>query len=254
MTEYNFDGQRLIVGDCREVMKSLPSESFRLIIADPPYRLISWKGFGRDHDKSYGIKPPKYSEWLGECFQLLKEDGSLMVFECPLNEYKLERAMRKAGFKVNAHLVWVVSFRASHPAKGQYNNHWEPIMWGTKVKSGWKFDTAPMAGKGWNFGGDVMVAPGQSFGAMTPGQKPLSIIRRLVQVHSEIGDMVLDPFAGSCTTLRACLELNRKGVGIEINPETAEKSVTYRELDRERITNWDAVGNGNELGDGSNVK
>lgn len=155
-----------------------------------------------------------------------------------MNEYKLERAMRRAKFKVQAHQIWVVSFRASHPAKGYYNNHWEPIMWGTKVKSGWYFDSKPMAGKGWNFGGDVMVAPGQSFGAMTPGQKPLSVIRRLVKVHSEASDMVLDPFAGSCSTLRICLEQNRRGVGIEINPETAKKSIDYRELDHERITNW----------------
>jgi DNA modification methylase len=249
MTLYSFGNIDLIVGDCRKVMKNMPSESFNLIIADPPYRLASWKGFGRNHDKSYGTAPLKYSEWLSECFRLLKEDGSLFVFEAPMNEYRLERAMTKVGFKVQAHLIWVVSFRASHPAKGYYNNHWEPIMWGTKLKSGWYFDSEPMAGKGWNFGGDVMVAPGQTFNVIVPGQKPDSVIRRLILAHTKPGDMVLDPFAGSCVTLRMAKELGRRATGIEINPEVAEKAIEYRMLKTPGVQNFLELGDGKARSD-----
>jgi site-specific DNA-methyltransferase (adenine-specific) len=52
-----------------------------------------------------------------------------------------------------------------------------------------------------------------------PTQKPEGLIERMVLASSDEGDLVLDPFAGSGTTLRVCQQLKRKGIGIEINPE-----------------------------------
>ena len=239
MMEYNFDGQRLIVGDCREVMKTLPSESFRLIITDPPYRIKSWKEFGANRNRTYGVPPPKYKDWLSEAHRLLAEDGNIFIFEHPRNEYPLERAMRKAGFTVKTHLVWFVTCRHSHPAKGEYNNHWEPIMWGVKNSPSY-FDTKPLAGLGSGKGGDVYAAPAVNWqmGPLVPGQKPLDLIKRQIAVHSQVGDSVLDPFAGSCTSLRACRELERKGVGIEIDGGLATKALDYRDLKTANIADW----------------
>lgn len=52
-----------------------------------------------------------------------------------------------------------------------------------------------------------------------PTEKPLSLIRHFIEIHSNKGDTILDPFMGSGTTLVACKELGRKGIGIEIEPK-----------------------------------
>jgi DNA modification methylase len=52
-----------------------------------------------------------------------------------------------------------------------------------------------------------------------PTQKPLSLIKKLIQGYSNPGDNVLDPFCGSGTTLLACHDLDRSGVGYEIEEE-----------------------------------
>jgi site-specific DNA-methyltransferase (adenine-specific) len=57
-----------------------------------------------------------------------------------------------------------------------------------------------------------------------PTQKPEGLIERMVLVSSDEGDLVVDPFSGSGTTLRVCQQLNRKAIGIEINPEYVSRT------------------------------
>jgi site-specific DNA-methyltransferase (adenine-specific) len=61
-----------------------------------------------------------------------------------------------------------------------------------------------------------------------PTQKPEGLIERMVLASSEEGDMIVDPFFGSGTTLRVCQQLNRNCIGIELNPE-------YVQLTKERL-------------------
>jgi DNA modification methylase len=243
MTYYSFGDTDLIVGDCRDVMKNMVSESFRLIIADPPYRLKSWEGFGRKSNWTYDTPPPQYDEWIPECLRLLKPDGSLFVFENPVNEYDLMGAVERAGFIRQPNLVWFVTFRASHPRKGWYNSHYEPVIWGTKTTK-WYFDSKPLAGKGSDLGGDVYAHPAQSINAIVPGQKPKGLIQRLVECHTQPGDNILDPFAGSCITLRVAKNLGRRATGIEMNPEVARKAIDYRDLKSPGAQNFLELGDG----------
>ena len=50
-----------------------------------------------------------------------------------------------------------------------------------------------------------------------PTQKPVSVLKRLIEIFTDEGDVVIDPCAGSATTLRACMELNRNSYGFEIS-------------------------------------
>lgn len=61
-----------------------------------------------------------------------------------------------------------------------------------------------------------------------PTQKPEALIERMVLASSNEGDMVVDPFCGSGTTMRVCQQLKRNGIGIEINEE-------YVKLAKERL-------------------
>ena len=55
-----------------------------------------------------------------------------------------------------------------------------------------------------------------------PTQKPEGLIERMILASSDKGDVVLDPFSGSGTTLRVCQQLERNGIGFELNPEYVE--------------------------------
>jgi DNA modification methylase len=232
--------QLLIIADAREHLKTLRKrDGFPLIIADPPYRIKSHKGFGVHGNRNYGnnMEPPEYGEWIPECLRLLSGSGAMFIFEDSDNYLKLTDFLQwspevaKDKPIVNPAVIWFKSFVKSHPGKGRYNKHYEPITYVTlSAVENCLFDNKPLRGLGSHFGGDVMEAPAV-MKAVVPGQKPLKIIKRLIEVHTRPGDWVLDVFGGSLTTLKACQELGRNCVTIEINKETAEKAIKYRKLE-----------------------
>lgn len=57
-----------------------------------------------------------------------------------------------------------------------------------------------------------------------PTQKPISVLKKLIEIFTDEGDVVIDPVAGSCSTLRACAELNRSCYGFEIKKEFCSKA------------------------------
>lgn len=71
-----------------------------------------------------------------------------------------------------------------------------------------------------------------------PTQKPVALLKRLIQIFTDEGDVVIDPCAGSATTLRAAMELNRSSYGFEISKDffqkASEQMLTYENL-QERL-------------------
>mgnify|MGYP000865084419 CR=1 FL=1 len=57
-----------------------------------------------------------------------------------------------------------------------------------------------------------------------PAQKPVNVLKKLIEIFTDEGDVVIDPVAGSGTTLRACMELNRNSYGFEISKEFFKKA------------------------------
>jgi site-specific DNA-methyltransferase (adenine-specific) len=73
------------------------------------------------------------------------------------------------------------------------------------------------------------IAPTSSERVGYPTQKPLALLKRIIQLASNEGDVVLDPFCGSGTTLVAAQQLGRKWIGIDANPQAIE--IARRRLD-----------------------
>lgn len=76
----------------------------------------------------------------------------------------------------------------------------------------------------WDIG---IIAPSSKERTGYPTQKPQPLLRRLVQVFTQHGDSVLDPFCGSGAMLRACEELGRSGLGIDQSPEAVACITSY---------------------------
>ena len=70
-----------------------------------------------------------------------------------------------------------------------------------------------------------------------PAQKPVNVIKKLVETFTDEGDIVIDPCAGSGTTLRACKELNRSCYGFEIHRPFYERAVNEMLADKNEQIN-----------------
>ena len=65
---------------------------------------------------------------------------------------------------------------------------------------------------------------GREIPKIHPTQKPVKVLKRLIEIFTDPGDVVIDPCAGSGSTLRACMETGRRGYGFEISRDFCKKA------------------------------
>ncbi len=224
MTPYYEDGGITIYhGDAREVLPQLADKSVDHVITDPPFEA-----------EAHTLQ------------RRVKRDGGVMVIEA-LPFDAIDEATRDATALQAARLVrrWVLTFcqiEASQTWRAAYEAHGlvyrRTCLWikpdgmpqysGDRPGMGYEtFITmhAPGASR-WNCGGRHgvwTVNKGESGGAQPhPTTKPLRLMTALVGAFTDPGELILDPFMGSGTTLRAAKDLGRRAVGIEISEAYCE--------------------------------
>jgi len=234
--------------DAIEFLKSLPDKCIDMVLVDPPYN-ISKKNDNRDRSQLNSPvmrrkKPLNYDfgewdnferedffdftkKWLKECCRVLKEDGTIISFFNKEDISFLGWTAKEFGIRTRTIFTWhktnpVPSFR-----KVNYLSSTEFIWIGSKGK--FKTFNFLKQKEMHNF----FETPNSSIYGKTkhPTEKPISLISHFIKIHTNEGDVVLDPFLGSGTTAIACLKNNRKFIGIEINEE-------YVKIARERVEKW----------------
>ena len=207
---------QLYKGDCLEVMKGLKTESIDLIVTDPPYKIIT----GGDSNGKNSIRPkgilsgnrelmkfiPKFSEWLPECYRVLKNGthAYFMINSTNLTEMLVE--VEKVGFKVHNVLIW----KKNNCTPSQfYMKNCEYIIFCRKRKA--KYIN--------NMGGSKTVHDFNNIvgNKVHPTEKPVGLMSVYVENSSNENDTVLDPFMGSGSTGVACVNTFRKFIGIEMD-------------------------------------
>jgi DNA modification methylase len=237
---------RIITGDCLSVLATLRPESVDLVVADPPYNIGVDYGQGKSADRR-----PDYWEWCRKwiflCDRALKPTGSLWIVSGQEHGAEIDLSLQLQGLHVRNRVTW-------HETFGVYCSHKfgrtsRPIFYATKARKGFTFNrsavTVPSARQ--TKYGDRRAAPGGkvmgdvwkisricgTFKERVPGvptQLPEELVRRIVEVSSNPGDTVLDPFAGSGTIPAVASALGRNAIGIELNPEYAE--IAKQRVDR----------------------
>lgn len=241
-------------GDCIEVMKNLPKGGVNLILTDPPYN-ASNGGVNLPNNKTGGAyykvneewdKFGNYSNYLGftrkwvkEADKLLVQNGSIMVCGSLHNIGEVIIALKELNYKFINLITWKKTNPMPSITKRTLTYSTEFIVWFAKG-SGWTFNYKDMKkyNKGkqlkdfWEFPlcQGVERIKGNNGRAAHPTQKPLDLFKRLVEMGTKEGDIVLDPFVGIGTASVAAEILNRKWVGIDNNKE-------YIELANKRIQN-----------------
>jgi site-specific DNA-methyltransferase (adenine-specific) len=235
-----FPSDSIVCGDAVEVLKSIPSESVDLICADPPYNL--GKEYGHDFDRQAWDEYEKFTrEWISEAVRVLRPVGSIYVFMGVRFISKLFLLMEESGLEFNSWITW--HYTQGMGRKKGFSPRHEDILYFTKSKEfTFNLDEVRVPQKYFRERNNMSGAnPGDvwSFSHVHycsrerfphPTQKPEALMERILRASSDAGDLVLDPFVGSGTTCRVAQQLDRRYLGIELNPEYV--AMTRRRLEQ----------------------
>jgi modification methylase len=244
---------RLIRGDARE-LSFLPSESVHLVVTSPPYWTL--KEYNHHPDQLGHVED--YEEFISElnkvwahCLRVLVPGGRMI---CVVGDVCLSRkengrhlvmplhaditvACRKLGFDNLNPIIWLKISNAVFEANKSSKFLGKPYEPNAIIKNDMEFILMQRKAGGYRqpteAQRELSRIPKEEFrewcqqtwtltGASTrehPAPYPLELAMRLVKMFSFVGDTVLDPFAGTATTLLAAAKCQRNSIGIEIDPE-----------------------------------
>ena len=217
MTERVIGGQRLILGDCLEVLPMLAAGSVDAVITDPPYGI---------NKAEWDAEVPVWV--LPECKRTMNSGAALYWFGLPPQVWAVYPA---SGLDFQRELYWW--FDTGFPCPNNYRLSTETILFLSKGMVSYfdadaireQYHDKPGGGRKHNplgkSPGNVIYCPRPSFGHESendhPTAKPLWLMDRLVAASVPPQGNTLDPFMGSGTTLVAAELLGRRGIGIEID-------------------------------------
>lgn len=237
---YQDDAVTIYHADALDVMAGLEDGSVRAVVTDPPYN-VSEKN-GRDATTAGRLKRKDgtarkvwrdFGEWdrgwdpapfIEQSVRVLADGGSLLSF---ISEYTLPPFLL-SGLNHRGLIYW----RKSNPTpafRQLYVRAVEMIVWQVKT------DAARSQPWTWNatgyrpnvYEGPVLAGFSVVNGAeprVHPTQKPLWLMRSLLTVHTSPGDLILDPFMGSGTTLHAAKSMGRPSIGVDSDEQHCERA------------------------------
>ena len=195
---------KIYCNDCLEVMKELPDKSIDLVLTDPPYGM----NFQSNHRKTKHSKienDDSFPLWIFEEFNRIAK-RAVYVF-CRWDN------LRELP-KPTSVLAWIKNNWSMRDLKHEHGRQWEAICFYPQEEHEF-IKRIP----------DVIKA-NRTGNNLHPTEKPVDLMMQIVQANK--GDLILDPFCGSGSTLVACQELHRRFIGIEISPD-------YVKIARERL-------------------
>lgn len=246
---------KIINGDCVEILSKLPSGSVDLIFADPPYNLqIQDNLFRPNQTKVDGVQDDwdKFSSfkeydnfsilWLKECRRVLKDNGTIWVIGSYHNIFRVGKIMMDLGFWVLNDIQWFKTNPMPNFKGTRFTNATETMLWCKKSEKqkSYTFNYKLMkylnGNKQMQSVWQIPLCIGSERLRDEEGkklhstQKPEQLLKRVILSSSNVGDIVLDPFFGSGTTGAVAKKLKRNFIGIEKEPN-------YVKIAEERINN-----------------
>ena len=208
MTDYL---DKIICGDCLEVMRGLPDKCVDLVLTDPPYGIGEAKGKNKTRGKLAKAKDYGVDDWddripeRGVFDEIRRVSKHAIIFG---GNYFAEYLDNSPCWLVwdkdnggcdfaDCELAWT-NF---HTAVRKFTFRWHGMLQGDMKEKETRYH---------------------------PTQKPVKLFRQILDSYSNPGDIILDPFLGSGTTAVACVETGRHFIGIELEEK-------YCEIARRRV-------------------
>ncbi len=227
---------QIVQADALNYLASMDSASIDLIIADPPYNLR--KDYGNRSDmQSFDAYIEFTQAWIKQAQRVLKPQGTIYVFMgFRFISYLYQVLEKDNNLNFINWICWHYT-QGIGKKKGFSPRHDDILMFSKGKKYTFNLDDIRVPQKYYRSRNNMRGAnPGdvwqfshihycQKNRQNHPTQKPEGLIERMVLASSNPGDLVLDPFSGSGTTLRVCQQLNRKCIGIELNETYVDMTI-----------------------------
>ena len=219
--------------DVLELMKTMSDKSIDLIVTDPPYKVTARGNAGNSggmmqdklsmQGKIFKHNDIKPSEYIPEFYRLLKDGSHCYIMTNHVNLHEMLNVAKESGFHFIKSLVW----NKGNKIMGQYYmSQFEYILFFRKGR-GKKINKCGTA--------DILEIPnkktkGEDGKNIHDTEKPVELMKVLIENSSNIDEVVFEPFMGVGSTIMACIELNRKYIGCEIDEK-------YYNIAKNRIEN-----------------
>lgn len=224
---------KLINGGCLEYMRTLENESINLIVTDPPYPTTSRGHAGNSggmlqkeinkRGKVFEHNNIDCTEYAPEFYRVLKDGSHCYVMTNHINLIKMLNVFTDCGFHFIKSLIW----NKGNKIMGQYYmSQFEYILFFRKGY-GKKINNCGTA--------DILSVPNkktkdENGKNIHDTEKPVELMKILIENSTQKGDIVLDPFVGVGGTVLACIESKRDYIGIELDKN-------YYNIAKERVLN-----------------
>lgn len=223
---------------------AIPQGSIDLIVTSPPYNVDIHYNSHKDNI-SYEDYLEFTKKWVKKVYDLAKDDGRFCL-NIPLDKNKggqqsvgadITKIVKEVGWKYHSTIIWNEGNISRRTAWGSfmsasapyviapvelililYKKRWKKIS-GSRKSDITKDEFMKWTNGVWNFNGESKKKVGH------PAPFPIELPRRCIKLFSFVGDIILDPFLGSGTTLIASYLNNRKGVGVEIDKKYCDLAI-----------------------------
>lgn len=229
---------KVYFGDCIKIMHSFPEKSVDLVFADPPFNI------GLKYDKykdnlTYDEYYDWSKKWIAETYRILKDKGSIYIAIGDEFASEINLILKQMSFFFRNWIIWYYTFGQNQRKK--FNRSHTHIFYFVKDKNNFTFNTDEIripSARQLIYGDSRANPKGKipddvwSFSRVCgtfkerlgnhPCQMPEAILERIIKTSGNEGNIILDPFAGSGTTLVVAKKLNRKYIGIEVSKKYCE--------------------------------
>lgn len=220
----NPDWQKcIIMGDSRDVIKRIPDNTIDFILTDPPYNLgqhstgnipLPGRSAMNNDVAEWDMVDFNPEEWAEDFIRILKPTGNLFIFTS-YNQIGRWYNCLDHRFDTSNFMVWHKTNPAPKIFKAGFLNSCEMVFTCWNKKHTWNFSTQKDMH---NFiESPICMRPERLSDPKHPTQKPVSILKRMIEIATNAGDIVFDPFMGVGSTGVAAIELQRRFIGIELD-------------------------------------
>lgn len=240
---------RVISGDCLDILSTMPPSCVDMVFFDPPYflqlpqkRLIRWdvrtdvNGVNDEWDKFASFE--EYDSFISTSLEairrVMKPRATIWAIGTYHNIFRIGTILQNLGFWTLNDVIWVKSNPMPNWLNVRFTNATETLIWAVKDKKAKKytfnrdiakqFSVTKLAANVWHLplcAGKERLKNGEGK-KLHSAQKPVSLLERIILTSTKEGDVVLDPVAGTGTTGYVAQKLGRHFIMIEKKAEYAE--------------------------------
>jgi site-specific DNA-methyltransferase (adenine-specific) len=216
-----------ITNECNmELMKRYPNNYFDFVLTDPPYELDNHGGVVVGHDLERKLTKDKHIDFISNGFNIenvfneVERISKTMNFICFCSNKQISKIM--SYWENKNYSVTLLVWDKPNPIPLGNGKHISNLEFMIYVR-----------GKGATFNNIGVNEQKKTFNFPSPStkerihptEKPIALIQRLIQIHTNENDKVLDCFGGSMSTAIACINSKREIVSCEINPEIYQQGL-----------------------------